>query len=190
MAWGHGHQINAFQRSHVLKIRHALSSATFAALSMFGSAQAGLIGHEVTCAINDTNMSCTPSPAIVGAGIEASIDRFGQILFNLDFDDSGLTATFTGGRTAFAIGYAMTFTDNTSPFTSAALVSSTNADITAADVTLSGGVLTVLFGTTLITGDTFRIDLATAPTRVPEPGALALLSIAAIGAGAVRRKQI
>ena len=173
--------------------RKTLAAFAFAAMSVSGSADAGLIGHQVMCVSNSGSLPCDPTLITVGAGVETYLDEpttYGRFL-SLDFDDTGLTVTnvLGGGIYPFGLpgGYSVLLADTTVTFPSAVLVSATIAGFDASDVSLSGGILTLrLDDVSVPAGGSFRIGIG---RQVPEPGPLALLALAAIGAGTAMRRR-
>ena len=173
----------------------AVASVTIAALSLPATTSAAtLVGDQVTCDTDTSLLSCSSDTSTVGDGIEFSLpDSFG---FN------SLTADFTADRLILgspsSISFQgssdvpISFTNATSPFTSAMLISGdSDGEFTASDLMFDNGRLTLdLNGVRLSPSSSITIGLSTMGA-IPEPStwAFMIIGFAVVGTGLRRRKQ-
>jgi len=148
-----------------------------------------LIGDTVTCAATGQIPSCSQATSVVGTGVEFTIGNplppFGTQFFSVDYGTNDVVFTvLPGGGGAFFGPATFSSTDTTHAFTSASLISVSGffGSLSASNISLSGGTLTVNFhGTGGNDGDTFDIALSTTPvTTTPEPACTTLVGVGLI----------
>jgi hypothetical protein len=161
---------------------------------MTSPAQAtSLTGDTVTCAATGQIPSCSQATSVVGSGVEFTIGNYlptGTQFFSVDYGtDDVVFTTLPHAGGAFFGPATFSSTDTTHAFTSASLISVTGffGSLTASNISLSGGTLTVDFhGTGQSDGDSFDIGLSTTPvttpqeppvTTTPEPACTALVGV-------------
>lgn len=147
-----------------------------------------LSGDTVTCGGTFSGLFCHPATAVVGPSVEFTLGRGGlnpQSYLSLDFDATDFLITALSDTTWAADPNTLTFSDTSSAFPSAALLSSTADIFGAGNVSLSGGVLSVsLMGTQFMAGQTVDIRLTGSPvSAAPEPATLGFISAVLIIAG-------
>lgn len=174
-------------------MRKFLSAAVtaLALSSVSGLAGAGLLGHTVTCAGGGTSpfygLACSQASAVVGSGVEFNL---GQGLA-IDFDDTGFL--FTSSNIVAGLGPHFQFEDLTQAFAAVQVTVVTSGfPPIVPQFNVVDGIL-ALPVTGIIYNGSWRGDITlSAPVpSVPEPGALALVALAA-GAGglSVRRRRV
>src|SRR6202050_4088479 len=122
-----------------------------------------LSGDTVTCGGTFTGLFCHPATAVVGPTVEFTLGRGGlspQSYLSLDFDATALVITALSDTNWLTNINTLIFSDTSSAFPSAALLSSTADIFGAGNVSLLGGVLSVsLEGTQFRAGQTVDIGL-------------------------------
>ena len=168
-----------------------IALAAASALATANTATAATLLDNVTCEeIGPGGFVCNNPSAIVGAGVEFNINGF----FDVDFSAGQLTITAL--QVGTLSGTILAFTNLTTPWTSAALISGSVTNFDASDVTLNSGTLRVDFSDTgtgsvgpFAPGNQFVIALAPGGGAVPEPAswAMMVLGFGLIGATLRRR---
>ncbi len=153
-----------------------------------------LSGDTVTCGGTFSGLSCSPATTVVGPSVEFTLGRGGvspRSYLSLDFSATDLLITALSDPDWVTNINTLTFSDTSSAFPSATLLSSTADLFGAGNVSLSGGVLSIsLQGTQFMAGQTVDIGLTgRGITPAPEPATLGFLSAALIIAGAVRMRS-
>jgi hypothetical protein len=175
-----------------------------AALFAFATpSQASLYGNTISCS-GTGGITCSSPSATAGTGVEFTITdtnlspELGPTLFTADFTQNGLSLSVPGTPSTngftflflFGGSASLTFADNTTPFTSAALASSNGID-GPPGFTVSNGNFTLPFGPVeaFQGGEINDFTLATATT--PLPAALPLFAggLGMLGLLSRRRKR-
>ncbi|MBK8015457.1 MAG: PEP-CTERM sorting domain-containing protein [Betaproteobacteria bacterium] len=174
-------------------MRKFLSAAVtaLALSSVSGPAGAGLLGHTVTCAGGGASpyygLACSQASAVVGPGVEFNLG--GNM--SIDFDDTGFL--FTAAFTIAGLSPSFQFEDLTQEFAAVQVTVVTPSvppnvpPFNVVDGILGFPPIDILYSGSW-RGD---ITLSAPVPSVPEPGALALVALAA-GAGglSVRRRRV
>jgi hypothetical protein len=169
---------------------HRLMPAVFLVLAA-SSANATLIGDTVNCSENFLNVACSPSSAVVGAGVEFRLDRFGTDWLEIDVMDSTIELNVVD-NIAFVNG-RFTLSDldwvDAPGFITGATVSGNITGLDNSRLIVGPDSVAVLWeNVQWITGRTATITLDVA--HVPEPTLLSLLAVGLLGfAGFCRSKR-
>ena len=164
-----------------------------AMMGMAGMAHATLLGQTITCSASSTSFACSSNTAVVGGGIEFTLDGFGGSTgfgWSVDFDDTSVEVIYTGSP-SLGVGSANTFTfgdlfwsnDATATITGITNFTATGTvGIAAGDVTPSANAVTIDHSATtwlINNAPRYSFDLVTTihGEVIPEPSALALFAI-------------